>query len=253
MGGGDGVQQAVRGQAGLSALFATLAAVMSEAPLYVKAQLSRHISAVLKVIVHRDGHKSDLELIDLHAIPEDLKITEELLFRAVVLLEIAADSRSLVMLLKFLLERASSDRHSGYSLIPALLVTHLRTVRALELTLDVWKSGIIALIKAQQAHKLHIVRKIEEMLKVLVTDQRSVDAEAVKMLADQNCTQLSGGGGMKALQEYLRSFDAGVLRSPGAQFTCFTSTKAQVLTQTVLRLREVMVDDCTLMCGICSD
>ena len=81
-----------------SELFATLAAVVQESPLYVKAQLCRHICAVLKVIVHRAGHKSELELVDVSEIPEDVKITEELLLRAVTLLEIAADSRCLVSL-----------------------------------------------------------------------------------------------------------------------------------------------------------
>jgi len=155
---------------GLSCLFSTLAAIMHEAPLYVKAQLCRHICSVLKVIVHRAGHKSELELMEASEIPEDLKITEELLFRAVTLLEIAGDSRGLVMMLKFLLDRAQMERHPGYSFIALALVTHLRTVRALELTLDVWKIGMSSLVKAEQAHKQNIVRKIEDLLKVMIKE-----------------------------------------------------------------------------------
>ena len=77
-------------------LFSTLSAVLTEAPLYVKVLLCRHICAVLKVIVHRAGHKSELELMDASEIPEDLKITEDILYRALTLLEIAADSRCMV-------------------------------------------------------------------------------------------------------------------------------------------------------------
>jgi len=158
---------------GLSCLFSTLAAIMHEAPLYVKAQLCRHICSVLKVIVHRAGHKSELELMEASEIPEDLKITEELLFRAVTLLEIAGDSRCLVMVLKFLLDRAQIDRHPGYSFIAMALVTHLRTVRALELTLDVWKIGMSSLVKAEQAQKQHVVRKIEDLLKVMIKETQN--------------------------------------------------------------------------------
>ena len=93
------------GARGLSNLFSTLAAVMTEAPLYVKTLLCRHICAVLKVIVHRAAHKNEIELIDTSEIPEDLKITEEVLFRAVTLLEIAGDLRCLVTFCFMRLER----------------------------------------------------------------------------------------------------------------------------------------------------
>jgi hypothetical protein len=95
---GDGAAEGVLVARGLSCLFSTLAAVMSEAPLYVRTLLCRHICAVFKVIVHRAGHKSELELMDVSEIPEDIKITEDLLFRALTLLEIAGDSRCLVSL-----------------------------------------------------------------------------------------------------------------------------------------------------------
>jgi hypothetical protein len=95
---GDGAADGVLVARGLSYLFSTLAGVMSEAPLYVKTLLCRHLCAVLKVIVHRAGHKSELELMDASEIPEDVRITEDVLFRALTLLEIAADSRCLVAL-----------------------------------------------------------------------------------------------------------------------------------------------------------
>jgi hypothetical protein len=95
---GDGAADGVLVARGLSYLFSTLAGVMSEAPLYVKTLLCRHLCAVLKVIVHRAGHKSELELMDASEIPEDVRITEDVLFRALTLLEIAADSRCVVAL-----------------------------------------------------------------------------------------------------------------------------------------------------------
>jgi len=156
-----------RGQADL---LHTLAAVMREAPLYVKALLCRHICAVLKVIVHRAGHKSELELMDAAAIPENLAISEPLLQRAVTLLEIAADSRCLVMLLKFLLDRAPMERHPGYAFIAVTLMTHLRTVRALELTSGLWRIALGALVKAEAAQKSFIVRKIEDLLMAMVRE-----------------------------------------------------------------------------------
>lgn len=81
---------------------------------------------------------------------------------------------SQVMLLKFLLDRAPLDRHPGYGCIASALVAHLRTVRALELTLDVWKVGLSSLVKAEQAKKLHIVRKIENLLRVMVRESQDI-------------------------------------------------------------------------------
>jgi hypothetical protein len=78
------------------------------------------------------------------------------------------------MLLKFLLDRAPLDRHPGYGCIASALVAHLRTVRALELTLDVWKVGLSSLVKAEQAKKLHIVRKIENLLRVMVRESQDI-------------------------------------------------------------------------------
>ena len=82
-------------------------------------------------------------------------------------------SRSLsqqVMVLKFLLDRAQMEKHPGYAFISMALIAHLRTVRALELTLDVWKAGLSSLVKAEEAQKQHIVRKIDELLRAMVRE-----------------------------------------------------------------------------------
>ena len=78
------------------------------------------------------------------------------------------------MVLKFLLDRAPLDRHPGFGCIASALVAHLRTVRALELTLEVWKVGLSSLVKAEQAQKLHIVRKIEDLLRVMVRESQDI-------------------------------------------------------------------------------
>jgi hypothetical protein len=93
-----------------------------------------------------------------------------------------------VMVLKFLLDRAQMEKHPGYAFISMALITHLRTVRALELTLDVWKAGLSSLVKAEEAQKQHIVRKIDELLRAMVREAPNE---------------------VKPLQEYLKVFAEG--------------------------------------------
>jgi hypothetical protein len=79
------------------------------------------------------------------------------------------------------------EKHPGYGFIAMALATHLRTVRAQELTMDVWKISITSLVKAEQLHKTHIVAKIKDLLRVVIRETQNV----------------------KPLQEHLNDFGAG--------------------------------------------
>lgn len=118
------------------------------------------------------------------------------------------------MLLKFLLDRAQMERHPGYAFIAIALVTHLRTIRALELTLEVWKAGLSSLVKAEDAKKQHIVRKIEELLRAMVREAPN----DVKPLLDYLKVFAEGGRSVavKGLEQMISEMGDAAILGQGA-------------------------------------
>ncbi|KAJ1488163.1 hypothetical protein T484DRAFT_1784117, partial [Baffinella frigidus] len=132
--------------------------------------------------------------------PETGGLTDELLARAIPLLESASDDPVLIDLLLFLLDGAPpplppnaplSQIPPGGTLtprpmVPLALRSHLRLVRALELTQRAWGSGVAALLRAQRRAVAAQRRAGAALLELLFAMIRqSSDADARLLLNDR--------------------------------------------------------------------
>lgn len=105
--------------------------VLQECPHFVRSQLDRHITSAIRMASKGAEHANELDLIDAEGIPDGGGVSDEVLHKAVSLLEVSGDTLGLVHLLKW-------QMMNSLGAAPAVaLLANLRTVRAMDLTVQV--------------------------------------------------------------------------------------------------------------------
>ena len=164
---------------------------MLEVPLYVRVQLCRHIASVIQYIA--DSTRSvEFELIESSDIPEDLKLTDEVLYRAITLLECAGDLKCLIALLEWLIENFPS------ALAAMTMFSHLRTIRALDIASRVFDLSLTALLKTEAANKQNAAMGISELLSAMIRHGSESDLKSFEEKMTAKTTGLKSPLGPKA-------------------------------------------------------
>ena len=154
-----------------SILLNSLCKILSEAPLFVRSQLTRHICTVVKLMVGKGtGHVNDLDLINTTGIPQSCGLSDDVLMRATTLLELSGDSHSLVLLLQWLM---GHDINAGAAIS---LRENLHVVKAMDLTCPIFSTCASALARVEAAGKVsvHTGTAIKELMCVMA--KQSSDA-----------------------------------------------------------------------------
>uniref|UniRef100_A0A7S4PPY7 Mediator complex subunit Med12 LCEWAV-domain domain-containing protein n=1 Tax=Guillardia theta TaxID=55529 RepID=A0A7S4PPY7_GUITH len=187
----DAFTDGILSSRGLSILFSSLYKIMLEVPLYVRVQLCRHIASVIQYIADRT-RSVEFELIEPSDIPEDLKLTDEVLYRAITLLECAGDLKCLIALLEWLIENFPS------ALAAMTMFSHLRTIRALDIASRVFDLSLTALLKTEASNKQNAAMGISELLSAMIRHGSESDLKSFEEKMTAKTTGLKSPLGPKA-------------------------------------------------------